>query len=158
MNLKTVFAAAAAASLAASPAAAADLHDAQQAGFRSSGFAGATLRIGLDRHRPEAARPRLAIGVSRVHERLDAAGRVERLTAPGLELALGRGGRPLLLVGGETSSEARRRLGINGTHAALAVVGLAAAGFAIVELTGDDTDDMPLDEKQCLIPEGCPTN
>lgn len=157
MDLKTMFAAAAAASLVVSPAAAADLQEVQQAGFRSSGFAGATLRIGLDRHRPEAARTQLAIGVSRVHERLDAAGRIERTLTPGIELGLARPG-PVLLVGGERPREMSQRLGISATHAVLGIAALAVGAFAVIELTGDDDDAVPLDETMCLIPEGCPIN
>lgn len=155
MKIRNV-AAAVAAAIALQPAAAADLAGSDAGAQRSSAFAGATLRLGLDRHGPRAARPRLSLGISRVHERLGGDGRIDRFAAPGLELGLS-GGRPLLMIGGETLPEARQRLGVNTSHAVLGIVGLSIAAFAAVELLGGgETEDDELNKKQCLLPEGCP--
>ena len=149
MGVKTLFLAAAAA-VAAQPAFAADLAGGRDIGHRSSAFAGATLRIGLDGHRAETSRPRLAFGVSRVYERVDSSARIARFEAPALELALGRSGRPQLLIGGQTASEARHRLGFAAAPAVLAVAGIGAV--ALVASAASDDDD-ELHRRQCLLPE-----
>ena len=142
MRAKTFLLAAAAAAAAVQPAVAAELPGERDIGHRSSAFAGATLRIGLDRHRPETRRPRLALGVSRVHERLDSSARVARFQTPGIELGLSAG-RPQLLIGGESVESRQQRLGITTTHALLAAAGIAVAVLAVMELTDDGQDDGP---------------
>ena len=143
MAAKTLLLAAAAAALAVQPAVAADLETAAAVGERRGSFAGATLRVPLDGGASRAARPRLAIGFSRVYERVDSTGRIERSVTPGLELGLDSG-RPMLLVAGRNPATARQRLGIGGTTTTLLVVaGLAVAAFAIAELTDDEGEDGP---------------
>ena len=148
---KFLIAAAAAAALVAQPAAGAELAGERELGHRSSAFAGATLRIALDRHQPQAQRPRFALGVSRVDERVDSAARVARLETPALELTLGQNGQPQLLIGGRTANETRQRLGFAAAPAVLAVAGLAAVG--LVMSSGSGSDDDELNRRQCFLPE-----
>lgn len=136
-------AAVAVALVAAQPAAAADLYDGHRVEQRSGAFAGATLRVRLDRSRERTSPARLALGISRIQLRSASPARIDRTQMPGVELALARGA-PRLLIGGETPEAAQRRLGMSGTATSLLVVaGLAVAVFAIVELSGDDDDDGP---------------
>ena len=152
MTIGRLATAALAASLLAAPAAASDFDARQLAGERSGSFAGATLRVPLGGGRDlEARRPRLAIGLSQIDERVDTSGRIDRRISPALELDFARG-RPTLLVAGEPPTNARdqrQRLAPGATL--LVIAGVAAVVFVLSEFVLDD-DDEP--ESLCFIPEG----
>jgi len=133
---------AAAALAAAQPVAAAGLYDGHRIDQRSGAFAGATLRVSLDRTRERISPARLGFGVSRIHLRSDSPARTDRIQTPGVELTLAAS-RPRLLIGGERPDAVQRRLGMSSTATTLLVVGgLAVAAIAIVQLT-DGNDDGP---------------
>jgi hypothetical protein len=132
---------ASAALVAAQPLAAAELVDGNRIEQRSGAFAGATLTLGLDGSRERPAPARLGFGVSRIQLRSASAARVDRIQTPGLELALA-GGKPQLMIAGQSAKAAQTRLGMSSTTTTLLIVGgIAVAVLGIMELTGDDDDD-----------------
>ena len=132
---------AAVALVAAQPLAAAELVEGNRIEQRSGAFAGATFTLRLGGKSERSSPARLGFGVSRVQLRSASVARVDRIQTPGLELALA-GGKPRLMIGGESARAAKTRLGMSSTTTTLLVAaGVAVALFGIMELTGDDDDE-----------------
>jgi hypothetical protein len=133
--------------LIASPGAAAtDFRGGEPAAARTGLFAGATLRIGLDR-RADRPAARLVAGSYRL---TDLAGARLATRPAGLELGLTRASAPLLSFGGQPMADVQRRLGLNGSTGTLLLIGGAVAlGVVALVVLSDDNDDCCLDPNLC---------
>ena len=141
----------AAVALATQPASAADYSEGAHPHF-TGGFAGATLKLAMNRSRNKDRVPRLQLGVG-ISQTLHYAGSAAVVHIPGIELSFTSTAKPLLLVGGQSPSSGRHRLGITTGTALLVVGGLAAGALAIGTMSGGGSNDDELDRRQCFLPE-----
>jgi hypothetical protein len=103
-------------------------------------FAGGSIKLPLGggaKARPVA---RLRLGTMR------SAGPRAEFGQGGLELGLGAKGAPQIFIGGQSSAEVKRRLGVSGsTHTAVVVV-FAVALIAVSALVLSDLDNLSQDD------------
>jgi len=137
-----------AATLAAQPCLAAPDYGATgQMERRSGAFAGAVFKVPLGGAVTRKPSARLQLGMSHVYQDRHSSAPPTRLHSSVLEFGLTDNGKPLWLVGGQSTEGLKQRLGISGsTKTVLLIVGgVAAAALAVVLLT---------EEQECPIPEG----
>lgn len=144
------FAPVAALALAAQPCAAAKPFEAAQYNHVSSAFAGATLKVGMNRNKQEAPGIQLGLGISQTLRYL---GSGTAIQVPGIELGLIPTQTPKLLIGGRAASSLDRRLGLSTGAAIAAVAGLAAGALVVGSLSGGGSREDESDRRQCLLPE-----
>lgn len=146
--------------LAAQPCFGADLfQDGHSLERRMGAYAGASVRIGLGAGEREAPSARLKLGMTGHETDRRSGARTQAFDASAVELGLGGGGRPLLWVGGRSTEELERRMGLDGTQTTLLVIGgLALAAGAALLLAGEDEDEEEYEVCITIVPKppGCP--
>ena len=100
-------------------------------GGGTSAFAGVRLRMPLG---GEAARPQVRLQLAPAYAVRDArTGTVESVRAEGLEIGLGRGGRPDLYLNGQASRDLKPKLSVKGsTGTTLLIVGGVLVALVVV--------------------------
>ena len=146
---KMVFGAATALAVTLSPSpcrAADDMPIVHNSGRQTSAFAGANIRLGLDRRGQVKPTARLQFGMMG-QQGVEPLSPSSRSAVHGLELGLTRGGHPELYLGGQTTGQIRDRLKLNGspsnTVAIILGVALVAVGIIVISNLNDLDDAVP---------------
>lgn len=137
----------AAVALAAQPAAAVDHFRSAHPHFTGA-FAGATLKLAVNRNRKRAPSVQLGVGISQT---LHYSGSAAAVHIPSIELRLTSAAKPYLFAAGQNPSSAGQRLGFTAGTALLVVGGLAAGALLVAGASSDEESE--LERRQCFLPE-----
>lgn len=115
---------------AATPAVAADLVDTRSENVRQGAFAGARLRISLDREARERVRAGVTIAPTRHDVRSDGTARLR--LGEGLEFGATERGAPALTLAGQPVRDLAAPVGPAGTSRNISTIGWVAIGVGVV--------------------------